>query len=713
MSACTLACAAGQTCFAPASSAVDCLASIPFNQLWANATLDVLSQSLENFGFGALYHATGPPYSINLDIMGELENTQTLVDEGNFANDLDFQEHLQDIFQLTIDAHTRYRKPACYNADFIQPFAFDMRIVPDSYVDNGSSQNPAVRSMSDEPRLFIMENLYTEQYEIQYPSYDIRDIIGQEILLLDGLEATTAISQWGDTHETRSNNPSARFNAAIRSYLYRSAMQVSILPVTDLTVTLVNGTSITLPWLAKYSEGLADLSVCAAPPALLSGTKTKEAPPSLTRSQIVRTMEEQPPMVLKPHVLVSEERSDRTVIVPSDSPYQLSCFIQTVSSANATIAGVQKVLVMKVASFSPPGDYIDAWTNFLDSAEACLSQEFDLAVVDVMQNGGGYVCLGLRLIELLVEDYEDDHTLVQMNYDLPHSPLMDAYIATNNQPNPYPDPEMVEQILDQATQQPFVDGNAYYYPGRNVTMGGVTSWRTNIFSLDCTEAEAMPSNGFRPSIFMPPEKLVILTDGTCGSTCASFTKIPQEASKATFVGAGGLWRESMDVSSFAGGFVCNPSYLQNIASWSNLTFPAFLTNQAWQFGWAAWYSARLPSRPVQFTAQDPDYREPFWGFPHSSIDENVTTAMVSALYDRVIDSTLSRLAGSVEYSTSGCSAGDDDDGTSNIDALYFYIIIAALAALVVGLLGYFVVIPDLKAKSENNLSDSLMDNDKA
>lgn len=223
--------------------------------------------------------------------------------------------------------------------------------------------------------------------------------------------------------------------------------------------------------------------------------------------------------------------------------------------------------------------------------------------VDVMQNGGGYVCLGLRLIELLVEAFEDDHTLVQMNYDLPHSRLMDAYIATKNAPNPYPDPEMVEQILDQATQLPFVDGNAYYYPGRNVTMGGVTSWRTNIFSLDCTEAEAMPANGFRPSTFMPPEKLVILTDGTCGSTCASFTKIPQEASKATFVGAGGLWGEGMDVSSFAGGFVCNPTYLQNIAYWSNVTFPKFLTNQAWQFGWAAWYSAKLPSRPVQFTVR--------------------------------------------------------------------------------------------------------------
>ena len=85
---------------------------------------------------------------------------------------------------------------------------------------------------------------------------------------------------------------------------------------------------------------------------------------------------------------------------------------------------------------------------------------------------------------------------------------------------------------------------------------------------------------------MPPEKLIILTDGTCGSTCASFTKIPQEAGLATFIGVGGLWGEPMDVSSFAGGFVCNPEYLSNIAAWSITVFPTFLTNQRWQFGWA-------------------------------------------------------------------------------------------------------------------------------
>jgi hypothetical protein len=117
----------------------------------------------------------------------------------------------------------------------------------------------------------------------------------------------------------------------------------------------------------------------------------------------------------------------------------------------------------------------NTYPSSLADAQTCLSINFDTIVVDVMQNGGGYVCLGLRLIELLVEDFDNDHTLVQMQYDLPHSELMDAYIEAKNYPDPYPDAEEVEQILDKDTQEAFPDGRAYYYPGRNVTQGGVMS----------------------------------------------------------------------------------------------------------------------------------------------------------------------------------------------------------------------------------------------
>ncbi len=89
----------------------------------------------------------------------------------------------------------------------------------------------------------------------------------------------------------------------------------------------------------------------------------------------------------------------------------------------------------------------------------------------------------------------------------------------------------------------------------------------------------MPGENWRPVQFMSPDTLIILTYGTCGSTCATFTKILQEDNKATFIGFGGVWSEQIDIASFAGGFVSNPDYSFKIATWSGVTFPQFLTNQ--------------------------------------------------------------------------------------------------------------------------------------
>ena len=270
-----------------------------------------------------------------------------MVDQHAFATDIEFQEYVQQIFQKTIDAHTRYQKPACYNAVFVQPFAFDMRL------------NKSPGSLEEEPTVFLMRNLYSDQYQAMFPDIPLDEIIGKQVSLLDGVEFTTAVSSWGDTHETRSNNRGIRFNAALRTYLYRSAMAVNVLPLTDLQVTLVDGSVYTLPWIASYTTGLADVSLCAAQPDDVSAKK-------VSSRQRLKADPNNPDVLVAPQMLVhdalhSPGRTDRTVIVPTDSTYYVSCFVQTVSGDVAIGSGVSNVLVMKVASFSPPGDYLDAW----------------------------------------------------------------------------------------------------------------------------------------------------------------------------------------------------------------------------------------------------------------------------------------------------------------------------------------------------------------
>ncbi|GMH99466.1 hypothetical protein TrVE_jg3862 [Triparma verrucosa] len=636
--ACTLSCTEKTVCYSNLSDAAECWNNIPTNNDWKNNTLDVITQSLENFGFQALYHETGPPYNLKVPVMEELNAAKDMT----FDNDFEFQEHLQTILTSLLDAHTRYSKPACYSATLVMPVAFDFRLT-ESVTNSGAVQS--------EPVPYFIPSIYYDEYSEQNGGVDAA-LFNQPVLLINGVEVSTAIDAWGTTHETRSNNAGARFNAAIRSFLYRSVVSCLVGDAGDsLTMTMQDGTEIVLEWTVAYTSAFGQASECVKKQKTTEDVDEEMLP---NRQRIL--LNEGLGEAVVTHAELHENRSDRKVVIsPEDAEYEISCFVQsTKGDAGSSEAGVDDVLVMKVSSFSPNGTgYLDAWDGFTTDAATCLDENYDMIVVDVMQNGGGYVCMGLRLLEMLIEDYWNDHTKVEMKYDLPHSTLMNGWIANVNNPDPYIDPDAVEQILNPETQEPFVDGKAYYYPGRNVTMGGVKSWRTNWFCLNCKEAEVLP-NGWAPKKFMPKEKLIILSDGTCGSTCASFTRIAQEANKATFIGAGGLWKEEMDVASFAGGFVCQPLYLATMAAQAGLsTFPQFITNQYWQFGWAAWYSQIQPSRPVQFIEQGPDHRLGFWQFPHASVNSSVTTSATSALYDEVIADSISRI--SVEAEAKNCN----------------------------------------------------------
>jgi len=119
----------------------------------------------------------------------------------------------------------------------------------------------------------------------------------------------------------------------------------------------------------------------------------------------------------------------------------------------------------------------------------------------------------------------------------------------------------------------------------------------------------------------------------------------------------------------------------------------------------AWYSARFPSRPTQFTAQEPDYRSSFWGFPHPSIDTELTTVMVSTLYDDVIASTLSRIALATTATGTGNSNNECDDRLSTVtgDAL---IGLCVLLGCSVCLLSYIYC---FNSRTNNKHSDKYSD----
>ena len=141
---------------------------------------------------------------------------------------------LRQAFARPLDAHTRYHKPACYNATFVQPVSLHLKL------------------LGDEPVAYLEPSAFALNFAERFPSASVAlsPLFGQRIALLNGKEWTSELASWGDAHETRSNNAGARFNAVLRSYFYRPAMEYSLGSeerLTSLNITLADGREHTLP----------------------------------------------------------------------------------------------------------------------------------------------------------------------------------------------------------------------------------------------------------------------------------------------------------------------------------------------------------------------------------------------------------------------------------------------------------------------------------
>ena len=98
--------------------------------------------------------------------------------------------------------------------------------------------------------------------------------------------------------------------------------------------------------------------------------------------------------------------------------------------------------------------------------------------------------------------------------------------------------------------------------------------------------------------------------------------------------------------------------------------------------------------------QEPDYRQPFWGFPHSSIDIVTTTALVSSLYDSVITSSVSRMASAVSPTCN--DNNDDNNNNTNKLMTIFVFLLAGILLLLIAM--YVLLLRKYNAKGYKNIS---------
>lgn len=585
------------------------LNSIPFSESWRTSTLDVLTTALENYAFLDKAKNIGPPYFVQVDLLRDL----IALKNRSFTSDFEFQEAVTSIIGRLSDSHTRYFKPLCYSATWVLPFAFHVDL-------HGFSQ-----------RVMLVPSTVTERYLKKFPAMRpaLNKIMGKFIMSIDGLETMTALSEFAYTDEVISNDIGAAFNHAMRTFGHREVLLKRTPPAAELKVMLYDESSFTFPWMLVAEKEFGDIKACLAthPAAMEQASKLKRK--SMPRSSLYETagvsehLNSVNPIPLTNLV--------DTVVLPGGRSSTISCWTSRTGGEDSShTSGAGITLVMAIKSFSPElpgGTDLERVKLFIDDAMTCLETPHELMVIDVMQNGGGVVCLGYRLVELLVNMKQVDGPYFPM--DIKHSALMDRYIAAGGV-QPFVNPEIDEGIR-LVDGRPISTGADWYLPPQHHVRGGVLGNYSKKFTIDCVRANSYRPDA-RPFKRHMKHELLVLTDGTCGSTCSLFVNLLHERDLASFAGVGGIFTRPIDISSFDGGTVGQLEEMRQIAEVAGLSFPAFETSVKWQFTRFEAYSHREPDLPMQFVAHNAENRIAWWSFAWPSVGARATGRALGELY---------------------------------------------------------------------------------
>ncbi|KAH9996366.1 peptidase S41 family protein [Xylariaceae sp. FL0662B] len=511
--------------FVPASIAFDCLKSVP-NKPQPAQKLVTSVKALVQWQ-STLAWLKDPPQSYMLppvDIEGALDNISATAVAGGFASEYDFQLAIFELITSAHDGHFAYRP------DVFKAFTFQSKLASD--IVSVSKDGKEV------PKLYHASALASNATPVAISKINGQDAV--KYITKQGLKFSAfqdPNSQWNNQFPIYANPENTLVLAASLAYQGPS-----------VTLTYEDGKEKTEDTVAVLREG-ADFSDVATgedfynkfcnPDAASTGDASSSAPP--TQSSTAAPTPPAPTIQGYPFPVVRDSGADTT------SGYFL----------NGT--GYDDVAVLSVISFAPTGnvDVLEYITNFQETVETFLSKSKEAGkkrlVIDVTANGGGLVVAGLELFAQLFPDTErfgannlrlsdglvniaqvassipQDFTPSTQNEALALQALFSNSIVSNLVPGQVATPEDEPFTTTDEILSPVTIKNDKFTAYQNAPMDMPAS----DFNLTGTGSRANPA----PAVFSP-ENVVLLTDGTCGSTCTifSYLMILQLQVKTTAVG---------------------------------------------------------------------------------------------------------------------------------------------------------------------------------
>ncbi|KAG9126864.1 hypothetical protein FRC07_001649 [Ceratobasidium sp. 392] len=611
---------AGQA-FSKPSEARACLKSFPFNPTLAKNVLEVVTRVTPFFTFEDWQKHTPAPFT---EASSNLDEEFARIKATKYKTDYDFNRDVYNVINHLDDGHTLWL-PACYWAAFqnIAP-------APLTALEKDGSQDIYIAPDAGE-FIDLLGTGYTSYYTAK--GFDYKKYAGAKVLEIDGVPARKYVNGIATNYSGNYIDHNVRVNSVFTSYLVSGGAWSQrlgdfagpLFPDKDsVTMKLIptncssdKAETVKIEYRAAYlgapfTGGPSYWKANCLANQFTNGVDYRNSSGSVKRALLEKKR--------RPIAKVSAAPVKGVGLPGPYQPTQPELIKSRVSDLKAYILPAtiditpdKKTGVLMVGSFG--GDYVGFQNDTVAALAKFKAAKVQQLIVDVTGNGGGYICLGLFLI----------NALAGTNFGYPGfesamraGPLARKIVASDIA-------QGINYMFYSPNQWAFLNNTPqpanynYMEPPTTFRINGVKDTVSKRIHDICTPYNvALPTEKF-----LPASKIIIVGNGECASTCALFTAEAYEKLGIKVATFGGNPGQPMNFNGLAGNQVLEWPDLDSeikTAGLKNCTLapPDLLVNANYRVNWRYAYSWQNKSDPLAFHVERSNYRAPYTAETYNS-----------------------------------------------------------------------------------------------
>jgi hypothetical protein len=654
-----------------------CFDAIPFFDPIRKTTMEIMERVMALYSFSDIVQAGLSPYLLNVDWPGMLNH----VNSTTYGNDFEFHNALGAGMATLLDAHAIYYVPSGYRAfATIRPFSLTSSLV------NGTQQYFAAPSRISSDvysalcgcetdlsvfygrRILYIDTVPVDDFLVSMaahagfyldPGAQMNHLLSSSSAF--AFQSTAFIALPSDTINIVFEGDLVGYN--FNNYMTTSRLINSTQQIIDLNIppvkrsdplssfensfhadeeavlNLIKGQiarkKLTAEQMAVAEQNAAKLETSirvfgAANENQAERRRSKSYAPSLRFQQLMDawgtflSFENGVPEWIQGQQTIQQENLEKkeeqvfgvTSAVASIVEGNMDHLVSYKETTALSYWSYAETSVLRLKSFFPPSETeMDAFLDLVNTAAHSrgsngLSKNL---ILDVSGNGGGYVCLSYFMLSYLVRPWNKasltGNDILFSPYDIRQSKYTDDIFEHGYWGS-------ATEEISEATRQPL--GPSFYTNRVQRQYGLHSSNYTQKFLWNLCDADNYKLS--KKSLVF--DKILVITDGRCGSACSYFLTKLRLSDKVRVLGYGSHWGKPMDTSAFSGG---------NVHSWAD--WISELREHMPSLNWLT----KLPTTavttfnfremynpgedvPRQFIRMEADWMLPFWDPLRGSTD---------------------------------------------------------------------------------------------